>query len=174
MDDDTGTAPLQQPEPETEPQKPAPMGRGFYLVIGLIGVLVLLIIFFNLPAAETAAPVTLTHTDWMLMSYADSSGTVVAVQNGSLVSAQFGTGGQVTGSAGCNQYHATYFIMGDSMNITGLASTMMYCPAPGVMALESNCLYDLQQVSLYRIHGTELHLYDATGKPLLLFAPAGS
>jgi heat shock protein HslJ len=142
--------------------------------MGLIGVLVFLIIFFNLPAAEAAAPVTLTHTDWMLESYADSTGTIVPVQNGSSVSAQFGTGGQLAGSCGCNQYHATYFIMGDSMNITALAPTMMYCPAPGVMALESDCFNDLQRVSLYRVHGTELHLYDASGKPLLVFAPAGS
>jgi len=174
MDDNTSTVPAPEPEPETGPVKPAPMGRGFYIVVGLIGVLVLLILFFNLPAAQAAAAVTLTHTNWVLMSYADSTGSIVPVQNGSFVSAQFGTGGQLAGSAGCNQYHGTYFIMGETMNVTGLASTMMYCPAPGVMALESDWLNDLQRVSLYRIHGTQLYLYDSTGKPLLLFAPAAS
>lgn len=150
------------------------MGRGFYIVMGLIGVLVFLIIFFNLPSAEAAAPVTLMHTDWMIRSYTGSTGTLVPVQNGTSVSARFGTGGQLAGSAGCNRYLAAYSIIGDSLNITGIASTQVYCLAPGVMEQESHYLNDLQQVSLYRIHGMELYLYDATGKTLLVFAPAGS
>jgi heat shock protein HslJ len=174
MDDDTGSAIHEEPEPDTKSPVPVRAGWGFYTIMGIIALLVFLVLFFNLPATEAAASVTLTHTDWILTSYANSTGILVPVLTGVPVSLQFATPDQLAGSAGCNRYHAACSITGDSLNITGLISTQMYCPASVVMTQESGYLFDLQRSSRYRIRSTELYLYEATGRLLLVFAPAGT
>lgn len=168
-----GTEPLQSPaeDPGLEPQKPAPMGRNFYLVMALIGFMLFLIVFFNVPATRASAATTLVTHNWTLTSYATTPGVLVPVMNGTHITARFASGGTVSGSAGCNHYFAKYSIKEYALTVTSTGSTLMYCLAPGVMEQETTYLSDLGNASAIRIHEPDLNVYDAAGRMILVFAP---
>lgn len=175
---DEKTAPSAVPETgsddgfEPDISKPAPMGRNFYLVMALIGLLCFLIIFINVPNTRASAATTLMTTNWTLQSYADATGVLVSGYNGTEVTAQFNSAGTVTGSAGCNRYFATYTVKDYTLSIMTPGLTKMYCPSPGVMKEEAVFVLRLPQASAIRIHGSDLNIYDNTGQPILVFVPA--
>ncbi len=175
MDDET--APSVVPETgsttgiEQEIPKTAPMGRNFYIVMALIGLLCFLIIFFNIPNTRASAATTLVTNNWTLQSYTDRTGVLVPVYNGTSVTAKFGIDGMVTGSAGCNRYISTYTVKEYALSITAPGLTKMYCPAPGVMDQEMAFVSLLPQASEIRIHGPDLNIYNTTGQPILIFVP---
>lgn len=88
MDDQPEIQPDDTLELPEEIPKPTPMGRNFYLVMALIAILVILILFLNIPGTKASAATTLTRSDWTVQSYADSSGTLVSVKNGSSITAR--------------------------------------------------------------------------------------
>jgi len=175
---DEETAPAAVPETgsdagiEPEIPQPAPIGRNFYLVMALIGLLCFLIVFINVPNTRASAATTLMTTNWTLQSYADTTGVLIPVYNGTSVTAQFNRDGTVTGSAGCNRYFATYTVKEYALSITTPGLTKMHCPAPGVMNQEIAFVSLLPQASAIRIHGSDLNIYDNTGQPILVFMPA--
>lgn len=65
---------------------------------------------------------TLQNIIWMLQSYAEQS-----VISGTEVTIEFGADGQLSGSAGCNNYFGSYLLDGESMTIDGVGSTEMWC-----------------------------------------------
>lgn len=176
MDDDgePGTGPEAGNDPgfELEPPKPTPMGRNFYLVMALIGFLLFLIVFFNIPATRASAATTLMTTNWTLNVYANPTGVLVPVLNGTNVTAQFHHDGTVTGSSGCNRYFATYTVKEYALTIDSFGSTKMYCRGPGVMEQETAYLSCLTNTSAIRIHGSDLNVYDTAGKMILVYVPA--
>jgi heat shock protein HslJ len=175
MDEDAEpvTEPVASPaeDPDPEPAKPAPMGRNFYLVMALIGVMVFLIIFFNVPATRASAATALVTYNWTLVSYAGTTGVLGPVMNGTHITADFGTDGTVSGSAGCNRYAAIYKVKEYALSITTPSSTEMYCPAPGVMEQETLYLSNLGNVQSIRVYEPDLNMYDATGRMILVFRP---
>ena len=166
-----GTEPIQSPaeDPDLEPVKPSPMGRNFYLVMALIGLMLFLIVFFNVPATRASAAATLVTNNWTLASYATTPGVLVPVMDSTQVTARFGRDGIVRGSAGCNGYTGTYTIKEYALSITALGSTKMSCPASGVMIQETRFLSDLGNASAIRIYDPNLNVYDGQGKLLLVF-----
>jgi len=168
-----GAEPLENPaeDPGLEPAKPSPMGRNFYLVMALIGLMLFLIVFFNVPATRASAATTLVTNNWTLASYATTPGELVPVINGTLITARFGKDGIVRGSAGCNWYTGTYTVKEYALSITALGSTKMNCPASGVMIQETQYLSDLGDASAIRIYEPDLNVYDVQGKLLLVFGP---
>jgi heat shock protein HslJ len=148
---------------------PQKMDPAFYAALVLVGVLVLLIVVMNVPGIRASAGITLTRSTWTLQSYADATGELVPVISGKQVTARFGSGGTLSGSAGCNQYAATYTTRDFAITISPAATTLMYCENSSVLQQESAYINDLPKAVELRISESNLNLYDNTGKPLLVF-----
>jgi heat shock protein HslJ len=115
---------------------------------------------------------SLTDIIWYLNSYDDGSGTFFPPLDGTEITASF-SDEAVSGSAGCNRYSASYTVEDKSMTIGQIAVTEMFCLDPdGVMAQETRFLEALQQTASYSIDTGQraLTLFDASGKPLLVFS----
>ena len=150
----------------TQPQK---MGFAFYSALALVGVLVLLIVFINVPGIRASAGMLLIQNNWTLQSYVDTSGVLVPAIPRTPITAKFGTDGKVSGSAGCNQYSAHYITQDLAITISPPVMTEMYCENPIVMQQESAYLNDLSKAVELRVSESNLNLYDKTGKPVLVF-----
>ncbi len=145
------------------------MPPGFYLALGLIGVLVVLIVVFNIPGIKASAGLTMTQANWTLQSYTDSTGILVPAISGSAVTARFGTDGRVSGSSGCNHYSAAYSVKNYEISVSNAISTLMYCPSPGIMAQETDYLNDLSKAVSLGVSDVNLKFYDPAGKTILTF-----
>jgi len=113
-------------------------------------------------------PEPLVGTNWTLESF-HSGDAVSSVIAGTTITAVFSDDGRVSGSAGCNQYFATYNVTGTLLSISGTGSTKMYCNTPGVIQQESTYLASLGQSKTFTIEGDRLGLSDAEGRPLLSY-----
>ncbi len=85
------------------------------------------------------------------------------------VTARFADG-RIGGSAGCNQYFASYAVKGDSLRIGSAGATKMMCPEP-VMAVEDAFLAALQDIRTFKLTGGKLQLRRSDGE-VLTFATA--
>ncbi len=111
---------------------------------------------------------------WNLFYYNNGKGGLQTVITGSTTTADFGAGGRLAGSAGCNQYSATYTTSGaKGIAITQPAATMMACEN-NLMQQESQYLSLLPKASTYEIAGDQLTLFNSTGTKLLVYTPAPS
>lgn len=115
---------------------------------------------------EAASP---EGTTWSLAFMVDGE-EVQPVLDGTEVTAQFADG-QVSGSAGCNNYSGSATIDGDSLTFGPLMSTQMFCADPeGVSDQESAYLATLASVASYQQLDDVLILFDEDGNPLLVFS----
>jgi heat shock protein HslJ len=111
-----------------------------------------------------SAPAGVPGTSWEVISYNNGKQAVVSVINGSAISLNFGTDGQVSGNAGCNTYSGGYQASGNALKVGPLASTMMACDKPAsVMDQEQQYLAALQNSATYEIAGDTLTIRDASG-----------
>jgi heat shock protein HslJ len=115
-------------------------------------------------ATPAAAASGLSGTAWTVVNYNNGNQAVVGMIAGSEVTLNFGTDGQVNGSAGCNRYAGPYQSQDKALKVGPLASTMMACPSPaGVMEQETKYLTALQNAATYTIDGSTLTIRDASG-----------
>ncbi len=78
--------------------------------------------------------------------------------------ANFTEDGKLSGSAGCNNYNASYQVDGDSLTIGPVASTKMACPEPpGVMDKKPPSWRSWRVRAAYQINVDTLILLDANG-----------
>jgi heat shock protein HslJ len=152
--------------PATQPQK---MGPAFYGALALIGVLVFLIVFVNVPGIRASAGMLLTQNTWSLQSYVDTNGVLIPAITGTPITARFDTDGKVRGSGGCNQYSANYTTRDLAITISPPVMTEMYCENPIVMQQETAYINDLSIAVEIRVSESNLNLYDKTGIPVLMF-----
>jgi heat shock protein HslJ len=111
---------------------------------------------------------------WNLFSYNNGKGGIETVIIGSTTTADFGADRKLAGSAGCNQYSATYTTSGaKGITITQPASTRMACE-DNVMQQETQYLSLLPKASTYNIAGDQLTLFNSTGTKILIYTPAPS
>jgi heat shock protein HslJ len=162
---DTGDAVIDQ----TPDLKPEPLGWKFFIALALVGILVLEIIFVNIPGIHASAGISLTSANWTLQSYGNLTGDLVPVIPGTAVTAIFDRNGTVTGSGGCNRYRAPYSIRDFAISISPPSSTKLLCNDSGVMEQEFYYFTNLPKVVQFRINKTELVLYDKSGNPVLVF-----
>ena len=81
---------------------------------------------------------------------------------GSTITMDFGAGGQLQGSAGCNTYSANYQAGGNALSITMPISGRMLCDSPeGVMQQEQQFLAALQSAATFQITGAQLQIRSA-------------
>jgi heat shock protein HslJ len=111
----------------------------------------------------------MTKADWILVSYGDTSGTLVPVIPGTRLTAVFGVDGRLIGSAGCNHYSANYSVRDLIITISPPVSTTIVCNDPRIMLQESVYFSDLERSAVLRISQTSLKLFDESGKPVLVF-----
>jgi len=106
---------------------------------------------------------------WNLFSYNNGKGGLQTVITRSTTTADFGAAGKLAGSAGCNQYSATYTTSGArGITITQPASTRMACEN-NLMQQETQYLSLLPKAGTYEIAGDQLTLFDSTGTKLLIY-----
>ena len=128
MDDPEGTrSDSENPEHDTNTvTRPQKMGPAFYGALALVGVLVFLIVFVNIPGTRASAGILLTQHSWTLESYASTNGILVPVIGTTPITARFRADGTVSGSSGCNQYSANYSIQDLAISISPPVVTEKY------------------------------------------------
>jgi heat shock protein HslJ len=165
-----------QDTPDPAPLPAAPMGSGFWIMMAIIGVLVLLIVYAQVQGVTRSVPVNLTGTNWTLTYYTNEKGTMVPVTNGMDVTLMFSPKNSTIlgGYSGCNAYQYNYTIAGSMLTLAPGSgrTTEMFCPAPGVMQVESSYLHNLENTSTIKFRSDHIYLYDPTEKPLLIFEQA--
>ena len=106
---------------------------------------------------------------WRLISYIDRKGNQFKVLSDTDISILFNLG-QISGSAGCNQYSATYQLDGQDLALQDAGVTERFCMAPeGIMDQEYAYLNALGSVASYRLADGRLQLLDSQGQTLLIF-----
>ena len=77
----------------------------------------------------------------------------------------------MSGSAGCNTYYAAYTCDGYFLTCETPAATEMACRGPaGIMEQEQRYLGFLEDVTDYRIYGSQLWLETGDGRALVFTA----
>lgn len=105
----------------------------------------------------------LAGTSWRATGINNGKGAVAGTADTDKVTAVFGEAGDLSGSAGCNNYRGTWTASGtDKLAIGPLATTKKLCEPP-LNALEQQYLTALATVTTYQINGTTLTLRDETG-----------
>jgi heat shock protein HslJ len=112
----------------------------------------------------------LEGTEWRLAAFAGPAGAVVPVPAGIIASAVFAVG-VVSGSTGCNRYHAPYRLDGTALEIGPAAMTMMACE-PERAEVERAFTASLAQARAWALAGEELELRDGEGRTTLRFRAA--
>lgn len=104
--------------------------------------------------ASTNIPID--SSKWMLAKIHDGAGTTEI--NSAQAFIRFDTGkGKAGGKGGCNTFGSTLSVSGDSIRITHLFSTQMYCEE--MQATENRFFSQLRQVTRYEIRGNLLLLF---------------
>jgi heat shock protein HslJ len=115
-------------------------------------------------ASYNAQSQDLAGSSWLAIGYNNGKQAVVSVSAGSELTAIFGKDGNLTGSAGCNEYNGPYKVDGAKITIGPLASTRKSCNDPeGVMEQETQYLTALQSAATYQIEGNRMELRTAAG-----------
>jgi len=110
-------------------------------------------------------PQGLAGTSWHVTGYNNGKQAVVSVTVGSNVTMAFGTDGRVSGSAGCNNYTASYTNDGAALKFGPAAATRRMCVTPeGVMEQEQQFLQALETVTTARQEGERLELRGDRGQ----------
>jgi heat shock protein HslJ len=107
-------------------------------------------------AAQTpSAQTPLRGTQWSLVALGGTAVTTPADQKApSLVLTAMGS--HAGGFAGCNQWSASYTATDDTLRVTGMIMTRMFCT--GRMDLERDYVAALETARNYRITNTRLEL----------------
>jgi heat shock protein HslJ len=115
-------------------------------------------------------PASLTGTNWLLTSYNNGRGGMQSPVIGSEITADFSEDGRLSGSAGCNNYNASYEASEETISIGVTASTEMACMDPeGVMDQEVLYLAALQNSAVYSIQDDRLEIRDENGSGVAYF-----
>ena len=119
-------------------------------------------------AVFEAGSLTLAGTAWEVMAYNNGKQAVVSVLGGTRITANYGDDGRVTGSAGCNQYFASYEVKGESISIALPGATRRFCAEPeGIMDQEARFLEALRAAATFRLEGERLALRAPDGALVL-------
>jgi heat shock protein HslJ len=114
---------------------------------------------------------TIDGTSWVLKTY-DVSGTATPVPAGMRVDARFADN-QISGSSGCNVYHAPVTISGAKITVGTAATTMMACDDART-SMEQAYLANLGKAATYTATSTSLTMFDSAGKSILVYDAAAA
>ena len=101
-------------------------------------------------------------TAWRVTAYNNGRQAVVSTLTGTTLTMAFSADGRVGGSAGCNNFTATYALDGEKLAIGPAAATRRMCARPDrVMEQEQEFLKMLETVATARLEGDRLELRTA-------------
>jgi heat shock protein HslJ len=145
---------------------------GALVAIVVIACVALLAVWLINRGGEEAPADPLAGTKWQVRSYYSGEAAGMASPlAGTQLTAKF-TGGNMSGSAGCNTYNAGYTLDGDSLSVGDSASTMMFCGEPeGTMDQESAYLAALQSAGSFKLGTGQLQILNDQGQEVVDFAP---
>jgi heat shock protein HslJ len=126
---------------------------------------------------QFAAPLStdLAGTSWVVTGYNNGTQAVVSPIIGTELTATFGEDGNLTGSAGCNDYSASYQVDGNNISIGPVIATLKECGTPaGIMEQELQYLAALETAATYKIQGNFLEMRTAEGSLAVTFQTAPS
>jgi heat shock protein HslJ len=116
----------------------------------------------RLLASFVPASITPVGADWEVVAYNNGKQAVVSLIMDTEVTASFSTDGRVTGTAGCNQYFASYELEEQSLRIGRAGATRRFCAEPeGLMRQEALYLEALRSAATFRLECTRLELRGA-------------
>ncbi len=118
-------------------------------------------------AAGAANPL---EGEWLVTGYNNGKEAVVGPIAGTELTATFTPDGQVSGSAGCNNYNGPYKLDGTSLTVGPLATTMKACEQE-VMDQEMQFLTALQTPTTVEPSGATVTLRDASGATQVILGP---
>ncbi len=119
----------------------------------------------------TAQSTELAGTSWIVTGYNNGRQAVVSVIVGTEMTATFGQDGNLSGSAGCNNYMATYQTNENNLTVGPAAATRKLCAEPeGIMEQEQLYLAALATAATYTIRGNKLELRSDDGALAATFA----
>lgn len=122
---------------------------------------------------EVQVPLPLAGTLWQATGYNNGRGGVTSLVIGTEITATFNEDGTLSGSAGCNNYTATFAADDQQITITPVATTMMLCPEPeGIMEQEAEFIAALGTAATYSIEGDQLQLRATDGALVASFVAA--
>ena len=104
----------------------------------------------NAPSAQTP----LRGTEWSLLEINDKAVPASGSRRPTLLLAA--EGGRASGFAGCNQFSAAYTATSDTLQVTSIAMTRMFCAE--TMELESRYVGALETTRKYRLNNNRLEL----------------
>ena len=88
-----------------------------------------------------------------------AGGALEGVHGGTELQLQFGDGGSLSGSAGCNHFSASFAISGDQITIGPALTTRKFCQDPqGIMEQETAFLTALPRASRFEQTGDRLEM----------------
>jgi heat shock protein HslJ len=117
----------------------------------------------------SAEQLTLENTSWQATGINNGRGGVVSSATTSRVIAMF-TNGKVSGSAGCNNYSASYEISDSQITIGPVMTTRRQCAeSAGIMAQEQEFLQALAAATQYTLTAGRLELRDDNGSLQVTF-----
>jgi heat shock protein HslJ len=106
---------------------------------------------------------SLAGTSWRVAFINDDKGRVTSVVGGSALTMEFADNGEVSGSAGCNRYTATYQAEGTRLKFTLTRVTLMLCATAEVLEQEQAFLRALKTVTTMRMEADRLETRTAAG-----------
>ncbi len=122
---------------------------------------------------SAAKEIALAGTSWAVQAYNNGKQAVTTPVIGTEMTAIFGKDGNLSGSAGCNTYNASYRVDGNSISIGPAATTRMMCAEPeGIMEQEMQYLTALSTAAAYKIDGSRLEMRTAEGSKVADFVSA--
>jgi len=120
-------------------------------------------------------PLPLVGTNWSMLNYNNGREAVVGALTGTEVTAMFGADGNLTGTAGCNQYRTSFKVDGNNITIEPAATTRMLCSEPeGIMDQEAEFLRALESAATYKIDRQQLWLRDKNDSIAAIFENAAA
>ena len=158
----------EEAQPTGPPDQHGPM---LWVAIALLGILIFLVIFANIPDMRASAGTVMAQQQWELQSYVDGTGVMVQALPHAPVTLRFPQDGIAAGRSGCGFYAVNYTTKGYGIAITNLVLAGLLCSGPGVMDQESAYLEDLTASTQFRVSGTSLVMYGKDGRELLVFIP---
>jgi heat shock protein HslJ len=120
----------------------------------------------NVNPAPTATPVAnpLAGTRWDITSFNNGQGGVVTLLLDTHANVSFAGDGGMSGNASCNSFNGSYWVTGNSINISQLGSAQVFCAEPeGIMDQEGQILAALQSAVTFTISGNSMEMRNGSG-----------
>ncbi|MCA9948660.1 MAG: META domain-containing protein, partial [Anaerolineales bacterium] len=112
-----------------------------------------------------ATPDPLAGTRWDVVNFNNGQGGLVTLLQNTHMTMVFSADGQLTGSASCNNYFASYQVNGSNITISPPGSSQRICDVPeGIMEQEAQFLAILPSVATFQINGSILEMRTAGGQ----------